>query len=114
MMFTILRIDCATGSTKKESHDSREFLLGGRTLSSRLVSREVEAACDPLGRHNKLFFCTGVLAGTTVSSASRLSIGGKSPLTGGIKESNAGGIVGTRMAQHGLRCIALEDSPAAG
>ncbi|MGW8195619.1 MAG: aldehyde ferredoxin oxidoreductase C-terminal domain-containing protein [Desulforhopalus sp.] len=112
-MFSILRINCATGATKKESHNSKEFLLGGRTLSSRMVSREVEAACDPLGRHNKLFFCTGVLAGSTVSSASRLSIGGKSPLTGGIKESNAGGIVGTRMAQHGLRCIALEDSPSA-
>lgn len=113
-MFSILRINCETGATNTESYDSIEFLLGGRTLSSRLVNREVPAGCDPLGRHNKLFFCTGVLAGTTVSSANRLSIGGKSPLTGGIKESNAGGIVGLRMAQHGLRCIALEDSPPKG
>ena len=110
-MFSILRINTATGAVKKEAFASTEYLLGGRTLSSRLVSREVPATCDPLGRHNKLFFCTGVLAGTTVSSSDRLSIGGKSPLTGGIKESNAGGIVGTRMARQGLRCIALEDAP---
>ena len=110
-MFSILRINTATGETRTEEFDAQEFLLGGRTLSSRLVSREVPAACDPLGRKNKLFFCTGVLAGTIASSSDRLSIGGKSPLTGGIKESNAGGIVGTRMAQQGLRCIALEDAP---
>ncbi|MCP4338222.1 MAG: aldehyde ferredoxin oxidoreductase [Desulfobulbaceae bacterium] len=112
-MFSILRINTATCETKMEAFDSNEFLLGGRTLSSRLVSREVPATCDPFGRKNKLFFCSGALSGTMVSSSDRLSIGGKSPLTGGIKESNAGGIVGVRMAQHGLRCIALEDAPKA-
>lgn len=110
-MFSILRINTATGEARKESLDGKEYLLGGRTLSSRLVSREVPADCDPLGRKNKLFFCNGVLAGTIVSSSDRLSIGGKSPLTGGIKESNAGGIVGTRMSRLGLRAIVLEDAP---
>lgn len=107
-MFSILRINVASGETRTESSADPEYLLGGRTLSSRLVSREVPPACDPLGRHNKLFFCTGPLSGTTVSSSDRLSVGGKSPLTGGIKESNAGGIVGTRMSQQGLRGIVLE------
>jgi len=110
-MFSMLRINTATGESRRENFDGREYLLGGRTLSSRLVSREIPASCDPLGRHNKLFFCTGVLAGTTVSSSDRLSVGAKSPLTGGIKESNAGGIAGTRIARQGLRCISLEDAP---
>ncbi|MGB3213119.1 MAG: aldehyde ferredoxin oxidoreductase C-terminal domain-containing protein [Desulforhopalus sp.] len=110
-MFSILRINTARYETRMEAFDSTEFLLGGRTLSSRLVSREVPADCDALGRKNTLFFCNGVLSGTIVSSSDRVSIGGKSPLTGGIKESNAGGIVGVRMAQHGLRCISLEDAP---
>ncbi len=107
-MFSMLRINLDTGKSKREEHDSLEFLLGGRSLSSHLVSSEVPADCDPLGRSNTLFFCNGVLSGTNVSSSNRLSIGAKSPLTGGIKESNAGGIVGTRMAQLGLRCISLE------
>lgn len=111
-MFAILRVNTATGEFKKETFEGTEFLLGGRTLSSRLVSREIPADCDPLGKKNKLFFCNGVLAGTIVSSGSRLSIGGKSPLTGGIKESNAGGIVGLSMEKQGLRCIALEDAPS--
>jgi len=112
-MFTTIRINTATGESRTEKSDAVEYLLGGRTLSSRMVSREVVATCDPLGKQNKLFFCVGALSGTTVSSSDRLSIGGKSPLTGGIKESNAGGIVGTRMARQGIRCIALEDAPPA-
>ncbi|MFT5701924.1 MAG: aldehyde:ferredoxin oxidoreductase [Desulforhopalus sp.] len=110
-MFAILRINTVTGEAKKESGDTKEFLLGGRTLSSYLVSEEIPAACEPLGKKNKLFFCNGALSGTTVSSSDRLSIGSKSPLTGGIKESNAGGIVGLKMAQQGLRTIILEDAP---
>lgn len=113
-MFTTLRINTATGKVDREefeAYERLEFLLGGRTLSSHLVSKEVPADCDPFGRKSKLFFCNGSLAGTTVSSGNRLSIGSKSPLTGGIKESNAGGIVGLRMAQQGLRCIVLEDTP---
>lgn len=112
-MFSILRINTATGETKSESFTAKEYLLGARTLSSRLVSREVDPVCDPFGKKNTLFFCNGALSGTTVSSSNRLSIGAKSPLTGGIKESNAGGIVGLRMAEQGLRCIALEDAPSA-
>ena len=110
-MFSIIRINTATATITKEAFTDRAFLLGARTLSSRLVHREVLPTCDPLGKHNKLFFCNGVLSGSPVSSANRLSIGAKSPLTGGIKESNVGGIVGQRMAEQGLRCIALEDSP---
>lgn len=111
-MFSILRINTANKEVTKESRSTNDYLLGGRTLSSRLVSREVPADCEPLGKKNALFFCNGPLSGTTVSSSDRISVGGKSPLTGGIKESNAGGIVGTRMSQHGLRCIALEGAPA--
>ncbi len=113
-MFSILRINTANYTSTKETQTSTDFLLGARTLSSRLVSREVPPMCDPLGKKNTLFFCNGVLSGTTVSSANRLSIGAKSPLTGGIKESNAGGIVALRMAEQGIRCIALEDAPING
>ncbi len=110
-MFSILRINTAREISTKESFETIEFLLGARTLSSRLVSREIPATSDPLGKNNRLFFCNGVMSGTPVSSSNRLSIGAKSPLTGGIKESNAGGIVGGRMAEQGFRCISLEDSP---
>ncbi|NOR24819.1 MAG: hypothetical protein GQ542_10590 [Desulforhopalus sp.] len=88
-MFGVLRINTVTGEVKREKDNSRHSLLGGRTLSSHLVSEEIPADCDPFGKRNKLFFCNGALSGTIVSSSDRVSIGSKSPLTGGIKESNA-------------------------
>ncbi len=67
--------------------------LGGRGLTSMMINAEVWPACDPLGPGNKLIFGPGYLSGTPLINTSRLSIGAKSPLTGGIKESNVGGTI---------------------
>lgn len=88
--------------------------LGGRGLTSHIVAEEVDPLCDPLGPHNKLVFAPGLLSGTTASSSNRISIGCKSPLTGGIKESNAGGETGGRLAQVGLRAIIVDDAAPKG
>jgi aldehyde:ferredoxin oxidoreductase len=85
--------------------------LGGRILTARILSDEVKPTCDPLGPHNKLVFATGLLAGTPVSSSGRLSIGGKSPLTKGIKESNSGGTLAQRLAQMQIKALILEGVP---
>lgn len=66
----------------------------------------------PLGPRNVLVFACGPLAGTLASSVNRLSVGAKSPLTGGIKESNAGGTSAYMMGLLGIRAIVLEDIPA--
>jgi aldehyde:ferredoxin oxidoreductase len=85
--------------------------LGGRALIARILLDEVDAGCDPLGPHNKLIFAPGLLVGHMLSSTDRISIGGKSPLTGGIKESNAGGRTGLDMAQLGIHALILEGQP---
>lgn len=56
-----------------------------------------------MGPENKLVFCPGLLGDTTTPCHGRLSIGGKSPLTGTIKEANAGGTFAKRMVSLGLR-----------
>jgi aldehyde:ferredoxin oxidoreductase len=93
----------------------REYqLLGGRGLTSRILLDEVLPTCEPLGAKNKLVFAAGLLAGSKASSVDRLSIGGKSPLTGGIKEANGGGITALRMAQLGIRALIIEGQPSPG
>ncbi len=82
--------------------------LGGRGLLARILLDEVDARCDPLGPDNKLVFAPGLLVGHMLSSSDRLSIGGKSPLTGGIKEANAGGRTGLHMARMGIHALILE------
>jgi aldehyde:ferredoxin oxidoreductase len=64
--------------------------LGGRALTSAVVGKEVPPLCHPLGEDNKLIIAPGFLSGSVAAMSGRLSIGCKSPLTGGIKESNAG------------------------
>ncbi|MCR4429650.1 MAG: hypothetical protein NUV45_01370 [Tepidanaerobacteraceae bacterium] len=86
-------------------------ILGGRALTSRIIFDEVEPTCDPLGKFNKLVLAPGLLAGTAVSSAGRLSVGCKSPLTGGIKEANCGGVIGTALARNDVKAIIIEGLP---
>ena len=88
--------------------------LGGRALTSNLVNDEVPAGCDALGGENKLIFAPGYLSGTSLVNTSRLSVGAKSPLTGGIKESNVGGTVSAALASLGITAVIIEGRPAEG
>ncbi len=82
-------------------------LAGGRLLTTQIVSDLVDPHADPLGPVNCLVFAAGPLAGKRVSTGGRLSIGGKSPLTGGIKEANAGGMAGDSLSVLGYRALVL-------
>lgn len=85
--------------------------LGGRGFCSKLIADEVKPTCHPLGRENKLVIAPGILAGTVSPCSQRVSVGAKSPLTGGIKEANAGGTFGQKMGRLGLAAIVLEGKP---
>ena len=84
--------------------------LGGRGLTSVMINAEVPPTCDPLGPENKLIIAPGTLSGTPLVNTSRISIGAKSPLTGGIKESNAGGTVADALGRLGITAIIIEGS----
>ena len=98
--------------TVSESPFPKEWLLyGGRGLTSKLLCEMVDPAVDPLGPDNLLLFCPLVLSGTAAPSGSRLSVGFKSPLTGTIKESNAGGMLGYMLGQQDVRAIIIKNIP---
>ena len=85
--------------------------LGGRGLLARILLDEVNPTCAPLGPGNKLIFAPGLLVGHMLSSCDRISVGGKSPLTGGVKESNAGGSTGLQMTRLGIKALIIENAP---
>ena len=107
-MQEILRVNMNTGGVIRQPLPEEYKLLGGRGLSSRILLDEVPPECDPLGEENKLIFAVGLMGGANISSADRISIGGKSPLTGGIKETNGGGVTALRLARLGLRAVIIE------
>ena len=111
-MSKFLRVNMTTGEVKFEEVPEKYMALGGRALTSLLVLDEVPPTCDPLGPYNKLVIAPGLLSGTTAPSSGRLSVGGKSPLTGGIKETNAGGLASQKLANLGIKAVILEGKPA--
>ena len=111
-MGTILRVNLRTLSTASEACAAAYAKLGGRALTSAIVSAEVPASCHPLDSTNKLVIAPGLLGGSIASTSDRLSVGAKSPLTGGIKESSAGGTAGLALCKLGLAAIVCEDQAA--
>ncbi len=107
----ILRLNMDDRSYEVEELPTKYQQLGGRGLTSSLVHDEVDATCHPLGPNNKLVISPGLLAGTPAPSSSRLSIGGKSPLTGGIKEANAGSSFAPSLAKMGIKAVVVEGQP---
>jgi aldehyde:ferredoxin oxidoreductase len=112
-MDKILRIDMgADGGPKVTETPVGAYAgLGGRALTSAVVAKEVPPLCHPLGANNKLVIAPGMLSGTIAAMSGRLSVGCKSPLTGGIKEANSGGMASQVIARLGYAAIILEGKP---
>ena len=110
-MNKILRVNMDSLKVTETSVDEKYIGLGGRGLTSEIIYNEVPASCHPLDKNNKLVFCPGLLAGTVAANSGRLSAGAKSPLTGTIKESNAGGTAAHKLARLGIAAIVIEGKP---
>ncbi|MCB0171928.1 MAG: aldehyde ferredoxin oxidoreductase [Anaerolineae bacterium] len=79
--------------------EGEAIIRAGRYLIAQTLLANNIAAVDPLSPDNLLIFSAGPLAGTSFSNANRISVGCKSPLTGGIKEANGGGTFGYALGQ---------------
>jgi len=111
----VLRIDMSKLEATYENVPEKWSRWAGRALTSAIVFDEVDPTVHPLGPHNKLVIAPGWVTGSPAApSSGRTSFGAKSPLTGGIKESNAGGLSGQKIAKLGLAAIILEGQPEKG
>ena len=99
-------------SVSVEDYNQDWKLLGGRALSAKIMLEQCDPKCDPLGPDNVLVFAPGTLSGTSAPTSGRISMGCKSPLTGGIKEANAGGNPGQDLMKLGYRAVIVTGQPA--
>ena len=104
----LIRVNMSTKTIAVEDVPQEYAGLGGRGLTSIMINAEVPPKCDALGPENKLIFAPGLLSGTPLVNTSRISVGAKSPLTGTIKESNAGGTVAAALGHLGITAIVIE------
>jgi len=101
-------IDLATGEIRTEELTGEDIVRAGRHRIARTLLEAGVATVDPLSGENPLIFSAGPFAGTNFSNANRVSVGCKSPLTGGIKESNGGGTFAFGLGQLGIAGLTLE------
>jgi aldehyde:ferredoxin oxidoreductase len=110
-MSSILRVNMTDCSATFEEAPAKYALWGGRGLTSSIIADEVPPTCHPLGPANKLVIAPGITSGTAAPTSGRTSFGGKSPLTGGIKEANSGGLSSQHIAHLGIKAIIVEGQP---
>lgn len=111
-MEKIVRVDMTGKMFRQEPSPEKYTLYGGRGLIAKMLCDEVEPQCDPLGPENKLIFCAGLFGDTPAPCSGRLSIGGKSPLTGTIKEANSGGTFAQKLVSLGVKALVIEGQPS--
>lgn len=109
-MWTI-RVNMTDRTYKVQETPEQYKFLAGRAMTSTLVADEVPPLCHPLGPNNKLVFSPGIVTGTPAPTSARVSVGAKSPLTGGIKESNAGSPWAADLADMRVKALVIEGQP---
>jgi len=106
----LLRIDLSTRSATEEPLGDAfiERWVGGMGFGVKLFTNEVAALADPLGPDNKVFITVGPLNGTLAPLFAQTCMVTKSPLTGGILNTYAGGHLAGSIKAAGYDVIALE------
>jgi len=92
-------INLTDHSIETEELDGLDVIRVGRHFIAKTLLAKKVATIDPLSPENPLIFSAGPLAGSNFSNANRISVGCKSPLTGGIKEANSGGTFAFALGQ---------------
>ncbi len=105
----VLHVELADGSTWVERPPDEVYLrlVGGRGLVAYMLMRYTRAGVDPLGPENVLIFAPGVLQGSNLPSSGRHGVGAKSPLTGAIASSEAGGWWGHEFKRTGYDALVI-------
>ncbi len=100
-------VDLTTGRTEEvrlEEAVYRKF-LGGYGLGAAVIARRQPPGIDPLSPQSHLGFCSGLLTGTGVPFSGRFMVVGKSPLTGGWGDANAGGFFSRELKRAGYDAL---------
>ncbi|MHA2217648.1 MAG: aldehyde ferredoxin oxidoreductase family protein [Candidatus Hodarchaeales archaeon] len=99
----IAYIDLSSGKiiSKKIPKSIRESYLGGRGIDMYLMFNHIKPEIDPLSNENALIIGAGLLTGIKTCGASRCDVAAKSPLTGGLGNSNIGGHFGPELRKTG-------------
>jgi aldehyde:ferredoxin oxidoreductase len=89
----ILHVDLTKGELTVEEPEEAFYrkYLGGSAMGMYYILRDMPKGADPVGPENVLTLMTGVTTGAAISGQSRINANAKSPISGGIGDSQGGG-----------------------
>jgi len=89
----ILHVDLTTGRLTVEEPEELFYrrYVGGSALGLYYALKEIPKGADPLGPDNVLILSLGPATGLPIHGQSRVCATARSPLTGAIGDSQAGG-----------------------
>lgn len=106
----ILRVDLSKNSLTIEE-PSEEFYrtyMGGSAMGLYYILKEMPKGADALGPDNVLTLMTGVTTGAAISGQSRINANAKSPISGGIGDSQGGGFFPAELKFAGFDGIVIK------
>lgn len=103
----ILDIDLSSNTIIKRTLPGEIYRLypGGSALGLYIILKDMEAGVDPLSPENILVFSVSPLTGLPISGLNRVVVTTKSPLTGGIGDSQAGGFFAAYLKTNGWDAV---------
>jgi aldehyde:ferredoxin oxidoreductase len=100
-------VDLGSGTTEVvEPGDAfyRKF-LAGYGLGAAVITERQKPGVDPLSPEAHLGFCSGLITGSGALFSGRFMVVGKSPLTGGWGDANAGGYLSREIKRTGYDAV---------
>jgi len=82
--------------------------MGGSAMGLYYILREMPKGADALGPENVLTLMTGVTTGAAISGQSRINANAKSPISGGIGDSQGGGFFPAELKFAGFDGIVIK------
>ncbi|MES0362245.1 MAG: aldehyde ferredoxin oxidoreductase N-terminal domain-containing protein, partial [Anaerolineales bacterium] len=106
----ILHVNLTSGQFKVEEPEKAFYrqYMGGSALAMYYLLKQMPPGVDPLGPENVLVLALSVLTGTAISGQSRMTAAAKSPLTGGIGDSQGGGFFPAELKFAGFDAIVIK------
>jgi len=106
----ILHVDLTMGSLTVEEPEEAFYrkYLGGSAMGMHYILRDMPKGADPLGPENVLTLMTGVTTGAAISGQSRINANAKSPISGGIGDSQSGGFFPAELKFAGFDGIVIK------
>jgi aldehyde:ferredoxin oxidoreductase len=110
----ILHVDLTKGELTVEEPPEAFYrkYLGGSAMGMHYILREMPKGADPLAPENVLTLMTGVTTGAAISGQSRINANAKSPISGGIGDSQGGGFFPAELKFAGFDGIVIKGKSA--